>query len=76
MRGDQRHSLEKLHSWEEAAFGMFIHFGMSTFVGEEMPSGDHPPETYGPDSLDVDGWVRLDGPAGDQAFVLPAWQRT
>ena len=37
--GDQRLSLEKLRAWEELGYGMFIHFGMSTFDGDELSKG-------------------------------------
>lgn len=72
MVGDQRLPLEKLRVWEAAGFGMFIHFGMSTFVGEEMPSGLDPAQAYRPESLDVDGWVRLAKEAGMKYVVLTA----
>ncbi|MBI2432193.1 MAG: alpha-L-fucosidase, partial [Candidatus Hydrogenedentes bacterium] len=53
-RGDQRLSLEALQQWEALGYGMFIHFGMSTFVNNELPSGKDAPELYAPDQLDVD----------------------
>ncbi|MDD4193327.1 MAG: twin-arginine translocation signal domain-containing protein, partial [Mangrovibacterium sp.] len=33
--GSQRLSLQKLLEWENRGYGMFLHFGMSTFDGEE-----------------------------------------
>ena len=36
-KGDQRLSLEKLRAWEQLGYGMFIHFGMSTFDGDFYP---------------------------------------
>ena len=38
-RGSQRLSVEQLRAWESLGYGMFIHFGMSTFVGDELPDG-------------------------------------
>ncbi|MBT7163932.1 MAG: hypothetical protein HN904_14215, partial [Victivallales bacterium] len=53
-KGAQRLSLEQLSQWEALRFGMFIHFGMSTFAGKELPTGDEPSTLYAPDRLDVD----------------------
>ncbi len=36
-KGDQRLSLKKLKAWEQLGYGMFIHFGMSTFDGDFYP---------------------------------------
>ena len=33
-RGSQRLSLDRLHAWEALGYGMFINYGMSTFVGK------------------------------------------
>jgi hypothetical protein len=46
-RGDQRLSLDQLRAWEALGFGMFIHFGMSTFDGNELSRGDRPSSHYG-----------------------------
>ena len=40
--GSQRLSLAQLHKWESLQYGMFIHFGMSTFVQNELPDGKAP----------------------------------
>jgi hypothetical protein len=40
--GDQRLSVEQLQKWEELGYGMFIHFGMSTYDGDELSKGDKP----------------------------------
>lgn len=53
-QGAQRLSLEQLQTWEALRFGMFIHFGMSTYVGSELPDGKAPSSMYAPDKLDVD----------------------
>ena len=47
-------SLEQLQNWQALGYGMFISFGMSTFLAEEHPSGDHPSSVYAPDQHDVD----------------------
>ena len=40
--GSQRLSLAQLRKWESLQYGMFIHFGMSTFVQKECPDGKAP----------------------------------
>ncbi|MBN1490674.1 MAG: alpha-L-fucosidase [Phycisphaerae bacterium] len=71
-RGHQRLSLKRLHTWEAMRYGMFIHFGMSTFVGQELPDGKTPPIAYAPDRLDVDQWISVARDAGMQYAVLTA----
>jgi hypothetical protein len=58
-RGAQRLSLEQLRKWEALKFGMFIHYGMSTYTGSELPDGSHPSTLYAPDKLDVDQWISV-----------------
>lgn len=70
--GAQRLSLAKLQSWEALGYGMFIHFGMSTFVGEEIPDGKAPISIYNPDGLDVDQWISIARDAGMKYVVLTA----
>jgi alpha-L-fucosidase len=71
-RGNQRLSLEQLHKWESLQYGMFIHFGMSTFLQKEVPDGTAPAATYAPDRLDVDQWVSVARDAGMKYAVLCA----
>ena len=68
--GAQRLPLDKLHAWESLDYGMFIHFGMSTFLGQELPSGAEPSTVYAPDGLDVDQWIRVARDAGMRYAVL------
>ncbi|MBI5091612.1 MAG: alpha-L-fucosidase [Candidatus Hydrogenedentes bacterium] len=68
--GSQRLSMEALKKWESLGYGMFIHFGMSTFVGAELPDGKAPASTYAPDKLDVDQWVSVARDAGMKYIVL------
>jgi len=70
--GAQRLSLAKLQAWEALGYGMFIHFGMSTFTGQELPDGKTPATTYDPDRLDVDQWVQIARDAGMKYVVLTA----
>lgn len=68
--GAQRLPIAELQRYEALGFGMFIHFGMSTFDGEEHSRGDRPSSLYAPDRLDVDGWVSLARDAGMKYAVL------
>ncbi len=68
--GAQRLSLAKLHAWEKLGYGMFIHFGMSTFDGAELSSGNTPSTRYAPDRLDVDQWISVARDAGMKYAVL------
>jgi len=71
-QGSQRLSLTQLRKWETLGYGMFIHFGMSTFVGQEIPDGKSPAPTYAPDRLDVDQWISVARDAGMTYAVLTA----
>lgn len=68
--GAQRLSLAQLKAWEQLRFGMFLHFGMSTFTGSELPSGDEPSTLYNPTSLDVDQWICIARDTGMKYAVL------
>ena len=41
-KGAQRLSLKQLQAWESLKYGMFIHFGMSTYAQNELPDGKAP----------------------------------
>lgn len=69
-RGAQRLSLAKLRKWESLGYGMFIHFGMSTFLGQEIPDGTAAAATYAPDRLDPDQWVQIARDAGMRYAIL------
>ncbi|MGS0524323.1 alpha-L-fucosidase [Zobellia nedashkovskayae] len=68
----QRLPESKLREWQALKYGMFIHFGMSTFLGEELPDGQAPLDTYAPTNLDVSQWVRVAKEAGMTYAVLTA----
>jgi alpha-L-fucosidase len=69
-RGKQRLSQSLLEQWEQLKYGMFIHFGMSTFVQNELPDGKTPPTTYAPDRLDVGQWISVARDAGMKYAIL------
>ncbi|MCF7730559.1 MAG: alpha-L-fucosidase [Akkermansiaceae bacterium] len=58
--------------WSSFGYGMFIHFGISTFTGIECDPGNLPTTTYAPANLDVDQWVRVARDAGMKYVVLTA----
>ncbi len=70
--GNQRLLLKQLEEWKKAQYGMFIHFGMSTYTGKEFADGKKPvpASTYAPDKLDVDQWVSVARDAGMKYAVL------
>ncbi len=76
-RGAQRLSVEQLQAWEQLGYGMFIHFGMSTYVNLQgkvffKPDGSDPAPCFNPDRLDVDQWVSVARDAGMTYAVLTA----
>ncbi|MCL5096012.1 MAG: alpha-L-fucosidase [Candidatus Omnitrophica bacterium] len=71
-RGSQRLSLDRLRAFEKLGYGMFIHFGMSTFLQNELPDGKAPATTYAPDKLDVGQWISVARDAGMKYAVLTA----
>ena len=62
----------RLAEWEGLKYGMFIHFGMSTFTGDELDDGKSASTTYAPTQLDVRQWVRTAKQAGMKYMVLTA----
>ncbi len=69
-RGSQRLSPGQLEAWEKLGYGMFIHYGMSTYVQNELPDGKAPPTAYAPDKLDVAQWISVARDAGMKYAVL------
>lgn len=72
MKDSQRFSRQKLQQFEQLGYGMFIHFGMSTFTGKEYDNGQSSPLIYAPDHLDVRQWVDTAKAAGMKYAVLTA----
>ena len=64
QRGYQRLSLKQLRAWESLQYGMFIHYGMSTFDGNELSDGKSLMSLYAPDRLDVNQWISVARDAG------------
>lgn len=51
-------------------YGMFIHFGINTFVDQEWTDGSVPVSTYNPTQIDADQWVRTAKEAGMRYIIL------
>jgi alpha-L-fucosidase len=68
----QRLSIERLKRWESLRYGMFIHFGMSTYDGEELSKGTMPASGFNPKELDIEQWIQTAREAGMRYAVLTA----
>ena len=68
--GAEATDADLITSWQQLRYGMFIHFGMSTFTGREIDDGDQPSTTYAPTKLKVDQWIRVARDAGMKYAVL------
>ncbi len=71
-KGDQRLTTEQLRNWQKLKYGMFLHFGMSTFTGDEYDKGRSPAGIFNPDRLDVAQWISVARDAGMTYAVLTA----
>lgn len=60
----------RIKQWRDLKFGMFLHFGMSTFTGNEFDPGQVPSTTYAPTEVDTDQWLRVAKDAGMKYAVL------
>lgn len=72
VKGNQRLSLKKLKLWESLGYGMFIHFGINTYVCKKWPDGSDSPLLYAPNNLDVDQWIAVAKEVGMKYAVLTA----
>jgi len=67
---------EVIVRYEEMRYGMFIHFGMITFLEKPFCTVGllkvplPPPETYCPTKLDVDQWISVAKDVGMRYAVL------
>lgn len=55
-------------------YGMFIHYGINTFLGQEWTDGSHPASSYHPDlsTLNPESWVKAAYEGGMNFVVLVA----
>jgi len=63
---------ESIEEWPALKYGMFIHYGMSTFSGRRHRVEKVGAEEYAPTDLDVEQWVRVARDAGMKYIVLTA----
>lgn len=59
-------------AWQEAGFGLFLHFGVNTFHGMEWSDGTLDPAMFDPRDLDAAQWVQTAVDAGAQYAVFTA----
>jgi len=52
--------------------GMFIHFGLNTFTGQQHGDGKEPPSRFEPANLDCDQWARVAKSMGARYVVFTA----
>ncbi len=71
-KGAQRLTTLELRNWQTLKYGMFIHFGMSTFTGDELDNGKSPAQLFNPSRLDVAQWISVARDAGMTYAVLTA----
>jgi alpha-L-fucosidase len=60
----------RMKTWINYRYGMFIHYGMNTFVGTQQVPKPPPATTYSPPPIDVDAWIKLAKDAGMKYAVL------
>ena len=64
---------EALRAWRDLKYGMFIHYGLSTFDGlEQTPGNTTPSSIYNPGDLDMDQWIQVAKDAGMKYAILTA----
>ncbi len=51
-------------------YGMFIHFGINTFLNEEWTDGSFPASIYKPTTIDAKQWVKTAKDAGMKYIIL------
>lgn len=54
----------------DRGYGMFVHFGVNTFVNLEWSDGKIPSSIYNPTNLDCEQWVRVAKEAGFRYILL------
>lgn len=59
-------------AWQEAGFGVFLHFGINTFHAREWSDGTLDPATFAPAELDCAQWVDVARRAGARYVILTA----
>ena len=67
--GEEPNATQK-NQMENTPYGMFIHFGINTFMNQEWTDGSVPVEKYAPKEIAADEWVLAAKNAGMSHVVL------
>jgi alpha-L-fucosidase len=59
-------------SWQDLEQGMFCHFGLNTFTGNEWGDGTDSPHLFNPTQFDAGQWTRVAKRAGFKYLILTA----
>lgn len=70
MNEDRLYHTKK--QWETLRYGMFVHFGLSTFEGQPCGSGTCSPLLFNPTDLNINSWADIAYHAGMNYAVLTA----
>ena len=62
----------RMEHWQALHYGMFIHYGMSTFTLAEIDDGEGPSAKFAPPQSDTDQWIKVAKAAGMKYAVLTA----
>lgn len=58
--------------WQDMELGMFCHFGINTFTGNEWGDGTDPAELFHPTAFDAKQWTQVAKRAGFRYLILTA----
>jgi beta-galactosidase len=73
VMGPARDIVKEVQAWRKLKYGMFIHYGLSTFDGlEQTPGSSTPASLYKPADLDINQWLRVAKEAGMNYAILTA----
>lgn len=59
-------------AWQNLELGLFVHFGLNTFLNQEWGDGTDSPQVFNPTSLDAKQWVKVAKDMGFKYFMLTA----
>ncbi|QMU97240.1 alpha-L-fucosidase [Microbacterium esteraromaticum] len=59
-------------AWQQAEFGLFVHFGLNSFHGREWSDGTLRADSFDPVDLDAGAWVRSVVDVGARHLILTA----